>query len=332
MIKTVEQHSIRMPDNMMQKSPIDKRDARYMAATIKQLPSLDDPREVRIIAVAKEQLMTTDWARSTVNQVREAVVANWRDIYSHRSDSDYVHDRTQEVLINIAQITNARIVDGEENLDDLPKRKPVFIVSNHFPFFKLISFTPDQLRQFGVDAHHPVPTIYYPFAPYYAVFSPVGQQLGINLYEASFEQPGDLGDLFRASGCIDIPPPPQLMPELVQGTGNRLGELTESTRELFAAHPNAGLVVFPEGGTTGKRSGGQIYGLEEFHTGAFVIAAKLDVPVLPVAHHFDPNKGIELAVFKPITPNASATREEFASVAEIARGEMQKWFNSKRIK
>ncbi len=293
----------------------------YIAATIKQLPTLDDPRETRIISVMRQKLLTTPYARGAFWEAGERVLENWTDANQHIEDETYIHDITQKGAREVATALNSTIVSGKEHLDSLPKGKPIMIVSNHLGAFKLISMTPDELRVQGIT--HPVPNIYYPYLTYFAPFQPVAEVLGNNIYEGSFEEPGRLGKLFRATGSIDVPPP------IFKNPDERTNILIESTQYLFKNHPNAALVIFPEGGTTGKRSGGDIYDLERFHTGGFVIATRLGIPILPIGQRFNVEKGMELGIFSPINIDPASPREHFEEVAERVRIKMQSWLKQK---
>lgn len=302
---------------------MNKNDPRYIEATIKQLPSLDDPRERRIIDVMREKILVTPWAKDTFAKLRQLEIDNWDDAFSHLSQPEYIHDVTQKGVVEAAHIVNSKIVTGEENLKELTKASPVMVISNHFGTFKLISMSPEELQARGIT--HPVPNIYYPYLTYYMPFQPVAEALGNNVYEGSFEEPAKLGDLFRATGSIDVPPP-----EMFREPQERTDALVELTGKLFKNRPNAALVIFPEGGTTGKRSGGSIYDLEKLKTGAFIIAAKLGVPILPVGQYFNVDSGFELGVFKPFSLEAGKPKEYYEEVANKSRTEIQAWLNQRQ--
>lgn len=305
-----------------------KDDPRYIEATIKQLPTLDDPLERRIIVVMKEKILTTPWAEETFKKLRELEIVNWRDAFSHLDQPEYIHDVTQESAKEASKLVNSQIKTGREYLEELGKNKPVMIASNHFGSFKLISMNPEELRANGI--MHPIPNIYYPYLTYYMPFYPVAEALGDNIYEASFEQPGQLGDLFRATGSIDVPPPGVSSVERAGGPAKRTDELVGFTQQLFENHPNAALAIFPEGGTTGKRSSGAIYDLAEFKTGAFVIASKLGIPILPVVQYFNVNSGFELGIFKPIILEKDNPKEYFEKIANETKDQIQTWLNQRQ--
>lgn len=311
-----------MVDTTQTPVPVTKEDPRYIDATIRQLPSLRDERERRIIDEMQHQVLSTETSRDTFRRLREVVLNNWQDAILHLDDLEYVHGKTQEGARVAAEAAKVQIAMGVENLDRLKKNKPVMIVSNHLGTFKLISLSPEELKERGID--HKTPSIYYPYLTYYMAFQPIGERLGDGVYEASFEMPGKLGELFRASGNIDVPPP--------EVTQQRTAALTKWSQDLIERHPNAALVVFPEGGTTGKRSGGKIYDLEEFHKGAFVIASQLGIPVLPVAQHFDVNRGgFDLGVLSPIDVKPNMPEEYYDEVASSARSEMQGWLDQRKV-
>lgn len=298
-----------------------KNDPKYIDATIRQLPSLDDPRERRIIEVMKDKILSSPASADTFKRLKQVVIDNWQDAFSHLDDPDYVHDVTQKGLAEAAEVAKSTIVSGEENLKELKKKSPVMIVSNHLGTFKLISMNPEELKERGID--HKVPNIYYPYLTYYMPFYPAAEVLEDNVYEASFEEPAKLGELFRAAGSIDVPPPEVIL--------ERTSALARWTRELIDKHHNAALVVFPEGGTTGKRSGGAIYDLAEFKTGAFVIAAQVGISILPIAQYFNTDRsGFDLAVFEPFSLEPDKPKEYYQEAASKVGQEMQAWLDTKK--
>lgn len=103
--------------------------------------------------------------------------------------------------------------------------------------------------------------------------------------------------------------------------------LISESRKFFAQHPNAALSILPEGKTSGKSNGISPYDLEEFRTGAFVVAAQLEVPIIPVTQKFINNK-FEVKILKPIYLNNRTTKNEFADVAASTREEMQSHLNN----
>lgn len=302
--------------------PLTKDDPRYIQATIDQLPGLGDSRERRIIEVMKEEILVTDASKETFSQLEDDVKSNWQKAYDRLGDPVVVRRIFQEGTQSSAKIAKVNIEEGEELVKSLNPKNPLMIVSNHLGTFKLISMLPEELKQRGV-AGQQLPSIYYPFVTYYMPFQPIAERIGNGIYEASFEQPGKLGQLFREAGNIDVPPQPFAQ--------DRVDTLTNDTKDLISNAPNSALVVFPEGGTTGKRSNGRIYNLEKFHKGAFVIAAKLGMPILPVAQYFDIQRGgFDLRIFEPFSLDQSVTVDEIDEAASNTQGKMQEWLDTKK--
>lgn len=294
---------------------VNKMDPRYIAACIEEQPTLTDPQEVAIIEITKREAVSTPLGQSMVDKVRRLVKNNWQDQYAHRHDASYVHAKNQEGVAEFARITNAIIVSGEEKLRVLEKGKPVLFSANHVGFYKLAGLSPQELADLGFDGGHPVEDIHYPHIPFYAALYPVANLLNDDICMAAEEEPGTLGELYGATGSIDVPPASVI--------GDRVNMLTEATRKLFEMYPSSALTVFTEGGTTGKRNGGNTRELGKFHTGLFVIASKLELPVVLLAHRFDPASGFKIAVADVLRINKESTREEIQEVAARARGVSQ---------
>lgn len=310
----------------MNKPLISKMDPRYIAACIGELPTLADPQEVEIIKVMEREVLSTSFARTMVEKARQAVRENWRDLYARRNDTPYVYAKNQEGTAEFAEITNAEIVSGQEHLQGLEKGKPVLFSANHLGFFKLIGFNPEKLIELGFDGKHALDDIYYSGIPFYGPLYPVAEQLNDSIHMAAEEEPGILGEFSRATGYIDVPPA-SMLPGFEKGHTGRVEILTESTRDLFERHQNSAVVVFPEGGTTGKRNGGNTRELGKFHAGIFVIASKLEVPVVLLAHRFNPNKGFEISIAGVVRLGKNSTKEEIQKEADIARGLTQTAFD-----
>lgn len=295
---------------------INKMDPRYIAACITQLPTLKDPQEVGIIDIIKRDIFKTPLGERMIRDEKKAVMANLKGIYNRRGDLNFTLPEAQKTAAEISRIVNARIVSGKEHLEGLEKGKPVFFSANHYGAYKLVGLRPEDLSKIGFKGEHPIPDIYYPPVAFHAAFYPVAEELGDGLCLAAFEEPGILGELSRASGYIDVPPTD--MTSVSEG-GGRVAKMVDTTGNFFIEHPSYAVVVFPEGGTTGKRTGGNLYELGKFHSGLFAIASQLEVPIVLLAHDFNPDKGFEVAIAGVTRLNKNNTRGEIQETADHAR-------------
>lgn len=291
-------------------------------AVAQQLSTLEDKDESRIVELLKGELQSTAWARKTLTEIHKALVRYFKDALGHVEDTGYVHDKTQEILKKISQISNARIVEGEGNLDLILHGSPVFLAANHLGTYKLIPIHPQE--ELGIDLKIP---ILHPFPMFYAPLWPVSERLGDNLYEGAFGYPYPISEIQRKAGSVLIPPN-------VKGQGGGVSTVKQETESVVRDHRNAAIAIFPESGTSGKRNNGGPYDLENFKTGAFVIASELNIPVLPVAQYFNPDSGFELAIFEPIKPRGQFTdvdqgKKYYRTLADSTRVKMQGWLNSR---
>jgi len=307
------QNGVGAGDNML---ATNRRDPEYVQAVVQHLPRLDDPQEQRMIELAQKEFSTTDWAREAFRQVRAEQVGYLRDALDHLDNPDYIHDRVQEVIAKVSEATHTRIVSGQEKLEGLEKGKPVLIMTNHPATFKLGGINPRV--ELGINI--PNFDLVYPSPIFISPLYPVARQLGNNLYFSSLEYPLELGDVHEASGFMTVRPVEK----------GRTQELQDAVGRLIQEHPNAAIVHFAEGGTTGKRNGGQVYDLEEFSTGGLVIAAKNRIPVLPAPHYFNPESGFETGVFKPISLDPNGSREYFDQITSQMKAQMQEWLSSRK--
>ncbi|MEK7113154.1 MAG: hypothetical protein AAB875_07655 [Patescibacteria group bacterium] len=282
------------------------------------------PQERRISALIKRELLSTEWARKTFADIRELLIAYFKDSLLNTQNSQYVHDRTQRLLSEVAERGKTKIVSGEEHLGAVPKKSPVFLMTNHLGLYKLATINPEPelgLDDFGAEKMFPLPL-------FHASNKPVADALGDGLYIGAFEFPGKVGQIQKTAGGVVI----RLAEEenLTSDGTSGIDYLTHQTKGFIERYPNGALSVLPEGGTSGKRNGGGPYSLETFRTGAFVIAARLSIPILPVPQYFNPQKGFEVAVLEPIYPNKDMNREEFTEMANLTREKMQKWLDERK--
>lgn len=299
---------------------LNRRDSAYLDAVVKKKSQIDQ-KETAIRAKIERCMTQEIWSQGALVRVRDLQKSYLADAIAHVSDESYVHDQTQGTLAEISELLQSKIVAGEEFLKEIPKGAPVLIATNHFGAYKLTGIRPKE--DLGVDI--PNYDAMYPYPMYFAALHPVAESLGDNLYYASEDFPLVFGEIHTKAGFVHIPP------ASVQLEGGRTAFLINETREVVRKHPNAAIVNFPEGGTSGKYSGLGPYDLDPFKTGAYVIAGALGIHVVPVAQYFDPKNGFVLKVLKPFVP-PTAGKEELEKIAENNRSEMQQWFNEKQSK
>lgn len=280
----------------------------------------NDPLEQRIKGLIRDHVYSTELGRRMFSEAKALEVSYLRDCVDHISDSRFTHDRTQQLLRDLAKTTNARIVEGEDNLEKLPKKSYVFAVVNHFSGYKLIAIDQEE-AEISVPG---VEEIYLPPMFYSSIF-PVAERLQDNLYDGHFEWPGIIGQIMKASGLILIP---------TSGEG-RTNIVHQRTKEHMIEHPDSLIVIFAEGGSSGKYNNGGPFDLAQFHKGSFIIAGKEDIPILPVAQFFNPSSGFELKVFEPFavdpTKDPSKDEEYFVGLAEDTRQQIQAWLDTKKV-
>jgi len=289
-------------------------------------PRADDPAEIRITTEIDNAVRSTELGRNMFGEVDRLQRAYFQQALV-LEDPQAVHDLTQQLLENLSLATNSHIIDGEEHLATLEKRTPVLAVVNHFSAYKL---TLIPYRDLGLDPNGKSRQI-EPFPIFYAPVMPVAKALGDKLYDGHMEVDNpQIKRIQEAAGTIIVPDPAKLPrdPE-TQKPVPTFPIVLERTKEHFAEHPDTLLVSFSEGETSGKRNGGGPYHLAEFKTGAFVSAAAVAAPVLPVCMYFNPNSGFEIGILEPFYPEPDKEREYYQQLAEDTRQKMQAWLDQK---
>ncbi|HSX27226.1 MAG TPA: hypothetical protein VLG25_00410 [Patescibacteria group bacterium] len=305
----------------MAEHPHDRNASEYLQAVIEIKPRADDHRDVRIREIIRKIFIKEPWAEKVFANIREEQIAYLKDVVHSVSDPVYVDRVTQETLRKIGGELRATIEEGVEHLTPL-QGKPVLVTTNHLGTYKLAPINP------RVDLGEDVPKyegydFMYPYPLYFAALSPVAEALGNALSYASNDYPGVFGQIHSAAGFIHLPPASQF-------NDGRTGALKQQTAELFQRRPNTALVNFSEGGTSGKYDEKGPYGLRDFKTGGYVIAAELGLPMLAVAQYFDPLIGMRLKVFEPFYPQ-TGTREAYQQLANGTQAEIQAWLKLKEI-
>lgn len=273
----------------------------------------DDPREVEITRKVRESVLASEWAREVSEKARAMLEAYTRETISRSEDEAFIQQRTQEVLAELALTLKSQIVEGEELLDNLPHGRPVLIVSNHFGAYKLWALNPADLgvRIEGYD-------YMAPFPGYFAALFPVARRLKDRLSYASNEFPGVFGEVHKAAGFIHLPPSVQ---------GGRTEYLENQTKAKIEEFPDSAFVIFPEGTTSGKPTGKGPYDLNPFKTGAYLIASRLGIPIVPAAQYFDPNQGFRIKVFPPFIPKMT-DKAGYEAYAKADHDAMQEWLDA----
>lgn len=278
-----------------------------------RLPSSKDSDEVRITKLLESELLRSDWARTFFKEAKDRQIEFIKNALGKTDKPDEVYKLNQELLRELSLSGRTRIESGSENLEGITA--PVMIVTNHLGDYKLAAIKPEELKlDIGIDQVHP-------FSMYYSPYYPIAEKIGAQISAAHVELPEPLYQIEKACALITI---------VAKKEGGTTEKLEFDTRDLFNRLPNSLLVVFPEGGTSGKRNGKGPYDLEEFKAGAFVIAGHLGIPILPVAKYFNPEKGYELAVFPSIKLDRSDDRSYYKKFATETQEKMQVWLNSKK--
>ena len=277
-------------------------------------------KEVVIRKLLQDTLTPDDQSKQTFRDFKKILIDYFTNSTQNIDDPKYIHDKTQSLIEKISTRGNTTIVSGTEFITDNLISRPVFIATNHLCLYKLAIINPNSdlgVDDAGVEEMYSLPL-------FHASNYPVAQLLRDSLYIAAYEFPGTIGKIQKAAGGVII----KLKEELEMSNGQTGVEtLISESRKFFAQHPNAALSILPEGKTSGKSNGISPYDLEEFRTGAFVVAAQLEVPIIPVTQKFINNK-FEVKILKPIYLNNRTTKNEFADVAASTREEMQSHLNN----
>ena len=294
-----------------------REDPSYIKAVVEK-KGQSDPKEVAIRDKIRNAVMAEDWARAAFSEIGEMQIRYLRKMIANSDKPEFIHDSAQQALKEISRKLRSTIVEGENELAQVPKGSPMLIITNHFGAYKLTSVSPR--GDLGVDI--PNYEAMYPYFMYFAALYPVAEAVEDNLYYASVDYPLIFGEIHTKAGYIYVPPPS------LKTSEGRTGLLIKQTKDAIDNRHNVAIVNFPEGGTSGKYSGLGPYDLSPFKKGGYVIAANLGIYAVPVAQYFDKSEGFQLKVLKPFIP-PQTDRKGYEQMAEGNRKEMQTWLDER---
>ncbi|OGM26528.1 hypothetical protein A3D00_03430 [Candidatus Woesebacteria bacterium RIFCSPHIGHO2_02_FULL_38_9] len=268
-------------------------------------PRGSDPKEQKI-REKLDTLTSTDISRKIIDDLRQRQAVFFDFSFDNLTHKEKILRAYRTLLPELASIANSKIKSGEEHLRPDLQGNGIIIVTNHLGIAKLTRISnfdhkfPIELEEFE------------PFPSRHALLSPVTQMTGGQMHETAIELPSTLLKIQESCEVLTIP---------VKGKG-RTELLSKKVRILLSEEDRPIVVMYPEGGTSGKRNDGGPYDLDEFHTGAFVVALKTGLPIVPVCQYFNPNSGFELYILEPIRPKIESA-DQAEDIAKRTRSSMQ---------
>lgn len=250
---------------------------------ISRQPVASDPRESAI----REKLgglISTEWAKTAIYNLRQRQEEFLKFAIDNPGTPERIRDAYLRLIAELADSTRSRIISGQEHIEKLQDQKGVIIIANHLGMAKLTRID-NKSRNLLVELDE-----VEPFPARHAAIVRVAELLNAPIFETAVELPSPLLEVQKACGVITVAP---------SGEG-RTEKLIEDVQDTIQQFPGAVIVMYPEGGTSGKRNEGGPYDLDTFHKGAFVVAAQTGLPILPVCQYFNPEKGFELHILEPI--------------------------------
>lgn len=267
-------------------------------------PNPNDPAEIRIRRVL-ENTLQTEWSKSVIEQCREEQIKFFREALGSLHNHNKILIKYRGLLKKIAELCKTKIGDGEQNIDAVASSKGIIIVTNHLGTAKL-SRIQNFNREFKVDLDE-----FEPFPIRHAPFVKIADKYGFVLHETAIQMPKPLDRIQEACQVLTIP-----------AEGSNRTQLLIDRVEHYLTKEKCAFVMYPEGGTSGKRNNAGPYDLDHFHSGAFVVAAYARLPILPVCQYFDPRYGFKLFILPAITITPKDLSEK-DKLLETVRSNMQ---------
>lgn len=252
-----------------------------------------------------QDLLSTELSKSVIGDLRHNLENFFGFAFQNLNNPQAIRENYDTLLPQLSDSAHAKIAEGEKNIEALRSENGVIIVTNHFGLGALTIID-------NSSGTYPVDLDEFPGFPVrLAGLRLVSEKLEKPVYEAAIELPEPLLTIQKATPTLIVP---------ITGTG-RTEKLIQDTKDAMQGS-GAVIVMYPEGGTSGKRNNGGPYDLDEFHSGAFVVASQLGLPILPVCQVLNPNSGLELHVLSPKNVG-SADANEIKEVMNQTKAEMQ---------
>lgn len=256
-------------------------------------------------------LLSTESSKLMVKNAR-AKLEDFMSFSLKNTDNErIVHQKYVQLLPELAKTFKSHVASGEDNLKDLKEKKGVIVVSNHLGL-GVLTIIDNQEGKYSVPLKE-----FAGFPVRLSALNLLSEKLEKPLFETAIELPEPLLAIQKATSTITVP---------IDGTG-RTQKLIENTSLIISEKDGAIVVMYPEGGTSGKRNNGGPYDLDEFHSGAFVVAQNLNLPILPVCQVLNPQNGLELHILKPIDLK-SGDSEYLRGVMQSVKVNMQEKLDS----
>lgn len=269
-------------------------------------PNKDDPKE-KAIREKLDLLNNTEWSKSFFEIVKNKQVEFFRNSINKIPSTLSVRNIYLDLVEEISSKGKTEIKSGISNLLEIHSG-PLIVITNHLGTAKITRVNTSDLNTSNSQLEEIEP---FPIrvAPIYLI----SEKLSMSIHECAIELPDPFLDVQTKSGVLTIP---------ARGEG-RTELLQTKVQSMIESDDKSIIVMYPEGGTSGKRNSGGPYDLDVFHTGSFVIAKNLGLPILPVFQSFDSSDGFRLDILKQIMPN-ELNSLNIKMVSEDTRSKMQK--------
>lgn len=266
----------------------------------------DTPEDRRITKLIFD-LLKTPWSEEMAKSIQERMVVFFDFAFVNIGTPEKVRLFFERTLEESAQISKARIASGEEYLTGIKDKKGVIVVVNHFGLYKA-TMVPNE------NGKYPVPLDKIsPFPVRLIAMKCLSDKLNVNFFETALELPTGLLEIQEMCNGITIPN---------KGNG-RTQILIKKVEKTLDKNSGAIVVMYPEGGTSGKSNMGSPYDLlDDFQSGAFFVARALDLPVLPACIYLNADEGLELHILEPLSVNG-LDEKKVKEVTQETKSRMQ---------
>ena len=313
-------------------NPTPQNGLRHFSALPTHHPTNEQGNE-HLITQSINSLVNLNECSERIERIRQMQIEYFKKILSkENSDStvDENYDCFLKLIDNIAEETGITLLAG--NIDKKHfQHRPIIVIAQHFGIGKITKMSELDLKECTYD--YDATKVFnmpnaepFPFRNV-AIFKLIEKYFGYDKYRVfpiQMKYPFPFSKIQEKSNFIPI-----------NNSIDKQYKILENEIRLILTkkqnHCQPIFFIFPEGGTSGKKSGGvNPYHLEDFRYGFIFLSIKFKLPIFPVIQAIDRKMKIYAKLLNPIYPykNEDFSTENISIQVKEIRNSMQKQLNN----
>ena len=313
-------------------SPTPKNGEAHFSAMPIHRPNISERDNEYLITQSIKSLVNMNECSELIERIKQMQIKYFKKILSKENSDSTVDENYGCFLKLIDQISEETglILSADDNIDKKHfKPKPIIIIAQHFGIGKTTKISELDLKECinecsDTEVSNMPNAEPFPFR-YVAIFKLIEKYFGYDKYRVfpvQMNYPFPFSQIQEKSNFISIN-------NLTDNQYKILENEICLTLNQKPNHSHPIFVIFPEGGTSGKKSGGvNPYHLENFRCGFIFLSIKFKLPIFPVIQAIDRKMKIYAKILNPISPYENISNEDISVLGKEIRDNMQKQLNN----